>query len=213
MSLNDGGVWVTRSQELMVGHLNYPSHALDGGLHSTAADFTLMQDGNNVLMYDPGSGAVVRIDPAKVVLAESGGLAANSKVAFRGGTIGMIDAQTNALFAARFAQVQGLSTSGRDPIAELGGGSAVAVGTSGAVVAVSSENNQLVTLADPDAQPETKSLPKFGDKAELSITAVGDVPVVLDSANGVVYTLTARSRFPTPSRVASRPPVRPTTRS
>ena len=32
LNLNDGGVWVTRSVDAMVGHLNYPSRTLDGAM-------------------------------------------------------------------------------------------------------------------------------------------------------------------------------------
>ena len=45
VNLNDGGVWVTRSVDAMVGHLNYPSRTLDGAVHTHGADFSLFQDG------------------------------------------------------------------------------------------------------------------------------------------------------------------------
>lgn len=32
VELHDGGVWVTNGQQRLVGHLNYPSRILDGGL-------------------------------------------------------------------------------------------------------------------------------------------------------------------------------------
>ena len=34
VSLNDGGVWVTNAALRLVGHLNYPSRTLDGGLRA-----------------------------------------------------------------------------------------------------------------------------------------------------------------------------------
>lgn len=188
VSLNDGGLWVTRSADLMIGHLNYPSHALDGGLHSTTADFTLFQDGNDVQLYDAASGAIVRVDPAKVATAESGSLTPNSRVDSRAGTLAIIDAQTNGLFVAATASLQGLSTTGRDPIAELDPGSAVAVGVTGTVFAVSASKHQLFTVTHAQDKPIVQDLPAFGSGASLAITAVGDVPVVFDSANGVIYT-------------------------
>ncbi|MDO5684122.1 MAG: hypothetical protein Q4G46_15025, partial [Propionibacteriaceae bacterium] len=52
VELHDGGVWVTNKQLRLVGHLNYPSKALDGGLAVAAEAFDVHQSGNKVAVLD-----------------------------------------------------------------------------------------------------------------------------------------------------------------
>ena len=39
--LNDGGVWLTKTSSLLVGHFNHQSAVLDGGLRTKADDFDI----------------------------------------------------------------------------------------------------------------------------------------------------------------------------
>ncbi|MGV8907388.1 MAG: Ig-like domain-containing protein [Propionicimonas sp.] len=188
VQLNDGGVWVTRSIDAMVGHLNYPSRTLDGAVRTHGSDFTLFQDGNDVLIYDQAVGSLTQVDPATVDFGGAGNLTAGSRLAFHSGVIGLIDAGTNGLYVMKPAAVSGFSVVGRDPIQELGPGSAVAVAVSGTVFAVSLEKNTLVSVKGEFGEPSMRTLDKFGAKAQLSISAVGDTPVILDATNGVLYT-------------------------
>jgi len=156
VKLNDGGVWVTRSVDAMVGHLNYPSRTLDGAVHTRSSDFTLLQDGNDVLTYDQAVGSLTQVDPATVDFGGAGNLTAGSRLAFHSGVIGLIDASTNGLYVLKPAAVSGFSVVGRDPIQELGPGSAVAVTVTGTVFAVSLEKNALVS-PNPTSTPGTAS--------------------------------------------------------
>ncbi|MFZ1410598.1 MAG: hypothetical protein WAS07_04015, partial [Micropruina sp.] len=187
VELNDGGVWVTRSVNLMVGHLNYPSRVLDGALRTRTAEFDLFQDGNDVLTYDSQIGTLTQLDPATVAFLGDGSLTPGSRVAFRSGTIGLIEAANDGLYVLDPKGVPGFGVTGRDPLVELGAGSAVTVGVTGKVHAVSAARGELVTVEESAAVPAVKKLGTFRQQADLSITAVGDTPVVLDAANGVLY--------------------------
>lgn len=187
VELNDGGVWVTDAQDSLVGHLNYPSRLLDGSFQDRSPNIALYQDGNDVLSFDQAAGALTLIDPAKLIAGGVASLTSGSRVGLRDGVLGIIDAGKNGLYVVGTDSVSGFSVTGRDPLAQLGAGSAVGVGVDGTVHAVSVEKSQVVSIAGTTAAPEIRSLAKFGDKASVSITAVGDVPVVLDSVNGVLY--------------------------
>lgn len=184
--LNDGGVWVTRSTDSLIGHLNYPSRLLDGATTASSSTFDLMQDGNDVAIYDSASGKLESVDPAAVVLKPGAAVAPGSRVGMRDGTLGLIDAATDGLYVLTSADMGGFTATGRDPLAALGPGSVVVTGVDGAVHAVSLKGD-MVSVADPKSAPTTAQWGAFKERASLQITAVGAVPVVLDGVNGVVY--------------------------
>lgn len=189
VKLNDGGVWVTRAADFLIGHLNYPSRVLDGGTRSQSAGFDLFQDGNDVVAYDAVTGAVSQLDPATVAWAGNGGtLTAGSRVAMRHGQVGVIDAASDGLYVLKTSTISGFSAVGRDPIVTMGKGSVVTTSASGTVFAASLEKGELVSVAGDGATPEKRSLGTFQPRASLAITAVGELPVVLDGVNGVLYT-------------------------
>ena len=49
--LNDGGVWLTKTSSLLVGHFNHQSAVLDGGLRTKGDDYDIAQAGRG-----PGGG-------------------------------------------------------------------------------------------------------------------------------------------------------------
>lgn len=72
LDLNDGGVWVTASSELMVGHLNHPSRVIDSYARTTSPTADLLQDGDGVLLVDQGQGVLNVVDPARSELVGAG---------------------------------------------------------------------------------------------------------------------------------------------
>ena len=68
VELHDGGVWVTNGQQRLVGHLNYPSRILDGGLAVTAEAFDVHQSGNDVLTKDLSASTAALVDTSLFLL-------------------------------------------------------------------------------------------------------------------------------------------------
>lgn len=187
VELNDGGVWVTRHTEQLVGHLNYPSRLLDGATSYVAPNPPeLLQHGNDIATYEPATGKLDQVEPAAVEYKPGTTLAPGSRVASRGGNVGIIDAGNEGLYVITTKEIAGFTATGRDPIAQLGKGSAVAAGIGGAVYAVSLKG-ELVTVAGAEGQPTTAQLGAFKQNASLQLSVVGDVPVVFDAANGTLY--------------------------
>lgn len=186
VDLNDGGVWVTASSDLMVGHLNHPSRVLDSYARTTSPTADILQDGEGVLLVDQAQGVVNVVDPARSELVGAGRFTPNSPTAFRDGMMGVVDTANHGLYAATLEGVQGLSVEGQDPLAELGGGADVAVTTQGTVLAIA-RNGDLVTLSELGAEPVRTEFAEFPGNAALQLAAVGETPVVYDTANAVLH--------------------------
>ncbi len=67
VELNDGGVWVTNGKMGLVGHLNYESRMLDGGVRSDVPRLDVSQFGSSVVVL--GAESVQQLSPASVAFA------------------------------------------------------------------------------------------------------------------------------------------------
>ncbi|MFC9559516.1 Ig-like domain-containing protein, partial [Agromyces sp. NPDC056965] len=76
-----------------------------------------------------------------------------------------------------------LNPADTEPIAQLGKDSHVAVSKGGVVFASSAEDDELVKVESPGADPELSDLPAIG---EHQLSVVGDEPVVLDTDENVL---------------------------
>ena len=67
VELHDGGVWVTRTSDAQVGHLNVQAQELDGAFYSSTADVDLLQDDTQVVVVDHGASTAALVDVAGMV--------------------------------------------------------------------------------------------------------------------------------------------------
>lgn len=190
VDLHDGGVWVTKRSNLLVGHFNHQSQVLDGGLRTTSDDYDILQSGSTVLLVDDANSSLSVIDPGMVALSGAAGVPADADVSLGGRTVAILDRASGDLWVTPAAGVGSFQIEGTDPIANVGKGADAAVGVDGVVYAASAGTGELVTLRiGPDGTPEEPvrtGLPGLEGDADLSITAVGDKAVVLDAATGTV---------------------------
>ena len=190
VDLHDGGVWVTKQSSLLVGHFNHESQVLDGGLRTTSDDYDILQSGSTVLLVDQAGSALSVIDPGMVAMSGAAGMPGDADVALGGDTVAILDRSSGDLWVVPSQSVGSFQIEGTDPIVNVGKGADAAVGVDGVVYAVAPESGELVTIrTGSDGAPEDpvrSGLPDVDEKAELSVTAVGDKPVVLDSSTGTV---------------------------
>ena len=190
VDLHDGGVWVTKQSSLLVGHFNHESQVLDGGLRTTSDEYDILQSGSTVLMLDEAGSTMSVIDPGMVTMSGAAGMPGDADVALGGETVAILDRGSGDLWVVQSQSVGTFQIEAADPVVNVGKGADVAVGVDGVVYAVSSESGELVTVrTGADGTPEEpvrSGLPGLDDEPELSITAVGDKPVVLDAATGTV---------------------------
>ncbi|MGC0369901.1 hypothetical protein RKD05_002153 [Microbacterium sp. SLBN-111] len=187
LELDDGGVWVTKTSDLLVGHLNYPSRLLDGALRTRAADFDILQDGDTVGVVDAVNSTLTLVDPASVALGNDATLPEKSVVALGGTTFAVLAA--GHVYTVPSTSLTGTTFDPDAAAADIGDGGAVAVSRSGAhIVAASARDAALLTIDSGTGEARSQALPKLADDAALATTAVGEQGVALDTASGTLYT-------------------------
>ncbi|MFK4853418.1 Ig-like domain-containing protein [Microbacterium sp. ZW T6_19] len=190
VDLNDGGVWITKTSSLLVGHFNYESALLDGGLRNGTDSFDILQDAANVVVVDTDAATATVVDPAHVTLADSTAIPGSAKVALGNQTAAVLDRKSGDLWVVPIKGLSSFEIKAADPTAELGADADVTVAKDGTVFGLSSARGEVVTVpVDNEGEglePSTSSIGEIDDSETASITAVGSTPVVLDSAAGVV---------------------------
>lgn len=192
VDLNDGGVWITKTSSLLVGHFNHESTVLDGGLRTTGENYDILQAAANVLVVDENASTLTAVDPARVSLGDSAGIPSDSKVALGNRTAAILNHKTGELWVLPVRGVSSFKVEINEPVAELGADADVAVGTDGTVFGLSAERGEVVTVpVDNEGEAldaSTASVGELDASAKPTITAVGRTPIVLDPAAGVVTT-------------------------
>lgn len=192
VDLNDGGVWITKSSALMVGHFNNESTLLDGGLRTTGESFDILQDESTILVTDRTNGTLTAVDPARVSLGDATTIPGSAKVALGAQTAAILDTDSGDLWVLPVKAISGFELQGADPLVELGKNSDVTVGQDGTVYAVSGEGAEVVTVpVDNEGEalePSTAPLEGLDASVAPTITAVGTTPVVLSPADSAVMT-------------------------
>ncbi|GAA2470030.1 Ig-like domain-containing protein [Terrabacter carboxydivorans] len=207
--LNDGGIWVTNSEQSRFGRINKAAGQLDAGVYAdvgSSSGLDMYQDGAAVVGYTKASNQVIPINPSEgtlrseqAVLLPKASTATGNRVFtsppidLRGGSIAMIDPASGELRAQHVDDrggvtgLEGLQATAK-PVAKVGGNAAVAVGVDGTVYALSAAKGT-VTVVRPKGtafdKPVTTDL-KFASKS-AQITAVGSHWVVWDSGTGKLY--------------------------
>ena len=192
VDLNDGGVWITKSSALMVGHFNNESTLLDGGLRTTGESFDILQDQSTVLVTDNTNSTLTAVDPSRVSLGDSATIPGSAKVELGSQTAAILDSESGDLWVLPVKGIAGFEVQGADPLVELGKDSDVTVGQDGTVYAVSGERAEVVTIPVDNQgealEPQTASLGDIDTSLAPTITAVGTTPVVLAPADSAVMT-------------------------
>lgn len=187
VDLDDGGVWVTKSSDLLVGHVNYPSRLLDGAVRARVGDFDVLQNESSVLVHDSTNNTLVPIDPATVKMAGATDLPADAKVALGGGTVGVL--ANGYVYALGADALAGATFSEDAAAAQAGTGGDIAVSTDGAkVFAASAEKADITEIAaDGSAEVKAVALSGLASDAELTIAAIGDRAVAFDATTGTIF--------------------------
>ncbi|HZU93025.1 MAG TPA: hypothetical protein VFF85_05325, partial [Microbacterium sp.] len=127
VDLNDGGVWITKTSSLLVGHFNHESTLLDGGLRSTGEDYDILQDKGSVLLVDRGTSSVTAVDPARVSLGDNSRIPSSAKVALGDRTAAILDQKSGKLWVVPVKAIAAFEIESAEPTVELGAGADVAV--------------------------------------------------------------------------------------
>lgn len=192
VDLNDGGVWITKTSNLLVGHFNNESTVLDGGLRTTSEDYDILQAATNVVVVDDNASTITAIDPARVSLGDSSAIPSSAKVDLGASTAAILDQKSGDLWVVPVGAIASFEIEAAEPTASLGENSDVVVADDGTVFALSGERSEVVTVPVDNegapGEPSAASVGELNTSERPSITAVGRTPVVFDAADGIVST-------------------------
>ncbi|MGO1582308.1 MAG: Ig-like domain-containing protein [Actinomycetaceae bacterium] len=171
IELHDGGVWVTNSDELLVGRVNYPVQELDGSVTAASADVDVLQEGSTVLVVDHGAALLQTLDPATVSTgAGAVTIPRGADLGLGGSTVGMLEPGSGALRSVPVEQVGMLGDTEAAPQAHVGAEGELAVGTDGAVHGLS-VTDATITTVPAGAAPPTADLPEAPESGSEAPTA------------------------------------------
>ena len=192
VDLNDGGVWVVNKSVDKVGHLNYESRVLDGGVVTPLPNFDLAQNADQVFVRNLEQASLTTVDPAMVAFADDNALPANSSFSYGSGVVAVSDADRGIVYASRTERLGEFSAQDQEPLLDAEGDTLTAVGRDDTVWAVDFAANRFLSftaLADGTFEPAWDvEVEGLSGLAEPQLSVVGDTAVVFDAASGDVLT-------------------------
>ncbi|WP_419819170.1 Ig-like domain-containing protein [Glaciibacter flavus] len=180
--LSPRDVWVTNGKALLAGRINRPIEELDASVGTASNDVDVMQDGEDVFLFDRNLSTIQRIDPAYTNLSQGVNVPAGSEVALGGKTIAVLSPK-GQLWVANAKGALQFDPGADKPLATLGGKGHLTVATDGTVYATSPLKRQLVAVAGPAGKPTYQAIPALG---EHQISAVGHRSVILDTGKHAI---------------------------
>jgi large repetitive protein len=171
-------VWVTNGKQLLAGRLNRQIEELNGSVNAASNLFNVLQDGDDVFMYDESVGSLERVDAAFTTLGQRVEVPPGSEVAYGGDTIAVMSPSSGDVWAINAAGDLNFDPTTTDPVVTLGKGGHIAVSHSGVVFGTSPATHKLVTIPERGAKPVRTDLAVAGAH---QLAAVGDTAVILDT--------------------------------
>ncbi|PRA13453.1 hypothetical protein CQ010_02065 [Arthrobacter sp. MYb211] len=190
VELNDGGVWVVNQSEGKIGHVNYQSRTLDGGVVTPLANYNLVQNEDRVFVRNLEQASLTTIDPSMVQFAGDNSLPANTSFSYGANVVAVTDEEHGTVQATSLEAISEFSST--EPLIESKGKVAAVVGTDDTVWTVDYEAGSFSSFtidAEGTALPgESIEIHELTEFTEPQLSAVGDTAVVFDSASGQVMT-------------------------
>lgn len=192
VDLNDGGVWVVNKSVNKVGHLNYQSRVLDGGVVTPLPRYDLAQNADRVFVRNLEQASLTTVDPAMVAFTDDNALPANSSFSYGTSVVAVSDAERGIVYASSTEQLSEFSAQDQEPLLDAEGDTLTAVGPDDTVWAVDFNANRFLSftaLADGTFEPgENREIEGLSSLADPQLSVVGDTAVVFDAASGDVLT-------------------------
>ncbi|MEA5453525.1 Ig-like domain-containing protein [Sinomonas sp. JGH33] len=184
--LNDGGIWVTNSSMGLVGHLNFQSKTLDGGVASRSPKFDVVQQGKSVAVSDAGASTLSPVDPANVRLTQDLKFAGSDSASFGTTTAALADPDKGLVWAVPLASLATFNPDTTAPAVEDVKGVAATVTTGNEILAVAPQRGEIVRVAE-GGTAKFSPIDGLSQSAKAQIAAVGDSAVVLDPDSGTLF--------------------------
>ncbi|HET8591953.1 MAG TPA: hypothetical protein VFM01_20105, partial [Nakamurella sp.] len=212
-------VWVTNPAQYLVGRVNTQIDELDSAALLDGDGYDVLQDGRRVLVVDPDNHRLRALDVATVSLGPPVRLPDRASVALGGDVLAVADRATGAVWVVPADALPAAAIADADPAFRSAPGVAVTAAADGTVAAVAPGARAVLVLpagggaprqvplaapapsesaGRPAAPPAPDGDPRSGDdrQATVTVTMVGDTPVVLDAAAGRLWAAGRSFRLP-----------------
>lgn len=196
VDLNDGSVWVTNRSINMVGHLNVPSEVLDGGFTATTDGFDVLQDAGTVFMDNDSGTLLNQVDVPAMTLTDDTALGGSKTISLGSAITVITDPAAGKVWAVPTSAAGSFDEKTTKPIQTkiTNARAAVALETHDGVSDVFVLNPGAGVLTQMTVGADGKVMESKDEKIEglpasgkLTLSLVGDKPVVLDPETGTVF--------------------------
>lgn len=211
--LHDGGIWVTKNDESLVGRQNKPLSQLDRSVTATStAD--VLQQGSAVIAADISSFTLTPISPSAGRALEDDQVATAGPAVMGGGTVAVSKTDTGELWATHVDPLTGVTSLAEldqevKPLAKVGANATLTATSSGDVIAATPGADEVTVVSPTEAgfaEPTKRGLDTAVSGEVTSVSAVGDVPAVLDQTNTVILLSASASLGPADEPIALQQP-------
>ena len=196
LDVDDGGIWVAKGADLSLGHLNYDALTFDGFVSTPSAQVALGQDGRTVTIGDETTHSVASVDVAAMKLGGASTVPEGSRVVQGASTIAVLDSVAGYLWVGEANRPDAIKYEDTSAIADGLANGIVTVSTGGTVFAYAPQYATLTTVTRAGSTWSTTKATLSGMSVgdDLSITAVGDKPVIYDATTNTLVLPGGRTR-------------------
>lgn len=195
VDLNARDVWVTNGKQLLAGRMNRQIEELNGAVNTASNSVNVFQDGDKTFLHDMTAGTLERIDPSFTTLVQRIQVPVGAQLAFGNETMAVLERSSGKLWLIDAAVALSFDARESKPVLTLGKSAQLAVAVDGTVFATSPSKKKLYSIAAIGEDPTNSELGKIG---EHQLSAVGDVPVVLDTEKNTLIVAGKAIALPRP---------------
>ena len=188
VSVDDGGIWVTNQDRKLLGHLNYDSLMLDGTVSVKSASFDIGQAGGDVTLGETVTRTVSPVKPTTFSIGQAVTLPEGATQVQGGSVLAVLDPAAGLLWVGNADEPASISFAAEDAVAKDLSDGVVTVSRTGTVFAYSAGSSSLVTVVKEGQtwRAKTSVIKDFQPSGPLTITAVGDKPVIYDQSGNTL---------------------------
>ena len=188
VSVDDGGIWVTNQDRKLLGHLNYDSLMLDGTVSVKSASFDIGQAGGDVTLGETVTRTVSPVKPTSFSIGQAVTLPEGATQVQGGSVLAVLDPAAGLLWVGNAGEPASISFAAEDAVAKDLSDGVVTVSRTGMVFAYSAGSSSLVTVVKEGQtwRAKTTTIKDFQPAGPLTITAVGDKPVIYDQSGNTL---------------------------
>ncbi|TQO19028.1 hypothetical protein FB472_0560 [Rhodoglobus vestalii] len=188
VNLADGAVWVANNQQQAIGRASTEVLEINSIVDAQSADLEVVQQGENVLLFDRAESTIDVVDPAFSEVSESIALPPNQpEVYFAGDNVVVLEHGTGEVWILPYDDFLNFDSESVASLS-LGADAIVSVDENGLLFAFSPSTGQLfrVNSAITDTA-ESSMIVDLDTTAELSITSVAGQWAILDEDAQLLY--------------------------